>query len=379
MKGRIRRRSKSSWELTIDIGRDAQGKRQRKFVAVQGKKADAERKLRELLASLDKGAPIDTGRITVAEYLHRWHADYVVPHTRPRTAERYAGDIRNHLIPHLGHHHLTKLAPPEIQAMEAAMAAKGLSPSSVQHAHRVLSEALKHAGEWGLLWNNPCNFVRPPRQIRKEIRVPDASTMLRLLAISKETAHSAAFHFLAYTGARRGEVCGLMWADIDLDAALARIQRGAVRVKGEGIVMLPPKTERGRRTVALDPDTVDVLRAHRGEQLMWKMELGDRLYQDRGFVFPSPTGEPLDPLVLTDAWRRLATKAGVQGVRLHDLRHFHASVLLQANTNPKIVQERLGHATISVTLATNSHSIPSLQKQATQDFADIMRSAGPSA
>ena len=122
---------------------------------------------------------------------------------------------------------------------------------------------------------------------------------------------------------------------------------------------------------------MSVRRVHRGTQLVQKLELGN-LYRDRGYVFSGPTGEPLDPFVLTDAWRRLATKAGVQGVRPHDLRHFHASALLQVNTNPRIVQERLGDATISLTLDAYSHSIPSIQKQAAQDSAEIMRSAGPS-
>ena len=146
---------------------------------------------------------------------------------------------------------------------------------------------------------------------------------------------SAAFYFLAYTDARRGDACGLMWTDVDLDAGVARIQRAAVRVKGQGIVVQPPKTKRGRRAIALDPDTIDVLRAHRGAQLVRQMELGDSLSRDDGFVFPNQTGRVLDPFSLTDTWRRLVARAGLPKVRLYDLRHFHASVLLQANTNPK--------------------------------------------
>ena len=350
MRGSIRRRSRESWEITIDLGRDAQGKRLRKFVSVVGKRADADRRLREVLAGLDKGVPLDTSRLTLAQYLLRWFDDYVVVNTRPRTAERYMGDIRNHLTPHLGHLLLTKVSPPDIQAMEAAMLRGDLSPRSVQHAHRVLSEAYRHAIEWGLAWHNPCAAVRPPRQVRKEISIPDPGTVLRLLNSSKATPYHAAFHFLAYTGVRRGEACGLMWSDLDLDAATASIRRAAVRVKGQGVVMMPPKTERGERLIALDADTVDVLRAHRGAQVIQQSELGE-LYESRRFVFANPFGAPLDPYVLTDTWRHLVSRAGASGVRLHDLRHFHASMLLRANTHPKVVMERLGHSTISVTLA----------------------------
>ena len=374
MEGRIRKRGKGSWELTIDLGRDAQGKRQRKFDTVRGKRADADRRLRELVGTLDKGTPLDTGKINVEDYLQRWHLDYATPNTRPRTAERYMVDIRNNLVPHLGHLPLTKLSSNDVRSMEAAMLARGLSPRTVQHAHRVLSEALKHAVEWGLLFHNPCDAVRPPRQVRYEVKMPDPATVHLLLDMARETPLGTAFHFLAYTGVRRGEACGLMWSDIDLVAATAAIQRSAVRITGKGLVMLPPKTERGRRAIALDPETVDILRAHNGEQLIHRTELGN-LYKNTGHVFTRLTGAPLDPYVLTDTWRHLVAKAGVPHIRLHDLRHFHASVLLQANTHPKIVQERLGHASISITLDTYSHLIPSLQEQAAQDFARLMRAS----
>lgn len=374
MRGSIRRRSGDSWELTIDLGRDSEGRRRRRFIHVKGRKAHAERRLREVLAGLDKGLPLDTSKVTVAEYLGRWHRDYVERNTRPGTAERYMVDIKNHLIPQLGLLPLTKVSPADVQAMEAAALAGGLSPRSVQHAHRVLSEAYRHAIEWGLTWHNPCASVRPPRQMNKEISVPDPATVLRLLEASKASPHHAAFHFLAYTGARRGEACGLMWSDLDLDAATASIRRAAVRVKGQGVVMMPPKTERGERLIALDADTVDMLRAHRGTQVIQQSELGE-LYESRRFVFANPFGAPLDPYVLTDTWRHLVSRAGASGVRLHDLRHFHASMLLRANTHPKVVMERLGHSTISVTLDTYSHSIPALQAEAATDFARLMQDA----
>ncbi len=372
MKGSIRRRGRHSWELTIDLGRDATGRRKRKFLNIQGRRADADRRLREVLASLDKGLPLDTSKITLQVFLIRWHKDYVVPNTRPSTAERYMLDIRNRLIPYLGHIGLTKVSPSDIQAMQATMLAEGLSPRSAQHAYRVLSEAFRHAIEWGLAWYNPCGAVRPPRQTRKEITIPDPETVRRLLEAARETPYHAAFHFLAYTGARRGEACGLMWPDVDLDARRAAIRRAAARVKGEGVIMLPPKTDRGQRSIALDSDTVDLLRAHRGTQVIQRGELENK-YDSRGFVFANPFGAPLDPFVLTDTWRHLVVRHGVPKIRLHDLRHFHASMLLRANTHPKVVQERLGHATISVTLDTYSHSIPALQADAADDFARLMR------
>ena len=138
--------------------------------------------------------------------------------------------------------------------------------------------------------------------------------------------------------------------------------------------MAPPKSERGRRAVSIDPDTVEVLHAHRGEQLVRQVDLGD-IYQDHGYVFAGPMGEPLDPQWLTDAWRRLTAKAGLVGVRLHDLRHFHASLLLREGINPKVVQERLGHSSVVITLDIYSHVMPGIQEQAALSFAEAMRNS----
>ena len=372
MKGSIRRRSKTSWELTIDMGRGPDGKRQRKFLSVQGKRADADRKLRELMAGLDKGIPVDTSNLTVGEYLAQWHAEYAVPHTRARTAERYLMDIRLNLTPRLGNIALVKVRATDVQTLVAELS-EHLSPASVKHALHVLSSAYRSALQTGLVWHNPCAGVRAPRLVGTEIAIPPTEVVNHILTLSRATPHHAAFHFLAYTGCRRGEAAGLQWQDLDLDSGKAFIRRSAARVKGQGIIMQPPKTKRGERALSLDKTTVELLRTHQGDQLLAKAELGS-LYSKSGFVFAGPFGDPLDPFRLTDTWRRLSLKAGAPGFRLHDLRHHHASMLLRANVHPKVVQERLGHSTIAVTLDIYSHSVPGLQAEAAETFSRLMES-----
>ena len=149
MNGSVRRRSKNSWEITVDLGVDLKGRRQRRYIHVKGKKAEAERKLREMLTALDKGVPVDTSRITVSELLDRWYSDYVVPNTKPRTAESYEVIIRVHLKPHLGLVQLTKLQALQIQAMESALLRDGKSAKTVLNVHRVLREP----------WSNQCAGV----------------------------------------------------------------------------------------------------------------------------------------------------------------------------------------------------------------------------
>ena len=372
MKGSIRRRSKNSWELSIDLGRDQEGQRKRKFLNVKGKKSDAERKLREFLSSVDKGIPIDHSKETLREYLLDWHAGYAIPNTRPRTADRYMTDIRNHLIPLLGDIPVTKLTSAHIQTAEGKMLAKGLSNRSVLHAHRVLGQALKHAVEKGHIWRNPCDMVRAPKIPSKSVEVPEPETVKSILEKTKDTLLYPAFYLLAFTGARRGEISALRWSDIDFQGRTISINRSAASVKGKGVVMSPPKTESGKRNIAIDEFTVDVLRRHSGTQLIRNLENNIQAEQ-AGYLFTDALGRPIDPYILTDTWRKLISKMNVPKVRLHDLRHFHASFLLRSNTHPKVVQERLGHSSISVTLDTYSHSVPSLQREAADIFANQMQ------
>ncbi len=374
MKGRIRRRGKNSWELTIDVGRDANGRRQRRFLNVRGKRADADRRLREVLASLDKGLPLDTSKITVAEYLQRWYRDYAVPNTRARTAYRYEGDIRLHITPILGHIQLTQLRAVEVQQLEAKLLARGKSARSVRHVHVVLKESLKHAVRWGLVHVNVADAVDPPKIEQREVRPPDAEEVWRILDLAKSTPYGPPLAFMARTGVRRGECLGLRWADVNLENSTAAISQSLQRVVGRGLVFTPPKTAKSRRSIALDSVTVDMLRELHGRQILVRAELGET-YDDTGLVFVNPLGNPFDPNALTRGFKKLANESGIGDVRLHDLRHFHATLLLQAGTHLKIVQERLGHASIAITADTYSHVAPGLQRAAADAFADAMERA----
>ena len=143
MNGSIRRRSKGSWELTIDLGRDSDGNRKRKFVNVKGTKTQAQQKLRVLLSSLDQGLPIGTQKITFGQWLSKWMAEYVVPNKRQKTIERYEGLIQKHIAPYLGPIELTKLTPSEIRTLEAKLTAQGMAPKGVELVHTVISGSYK--------------------------------------------------------------------------------------------------------------------------------------------------------------------------------------------------------------------------------------------
>jgi integrase len=372
MKGSIRRRSKDSWELTIDLGRGASGKRVRKFVSVKGRRADADKQLRNLLAAADKGIPIRVEKILVGQWLDTWMHDYVTAKTRVRTMERYKGAINKHILPRLGHVELARLTPRDIQALQAELLSVGLSTSSVDLVHNILSGALKYAVRMEVLWRNPCQAVSPPQIIRKEVSPPDIPGVQHILEMAKADEHALfpCLHLLAYTGIRRGEALGLRWEDVDLELGVISVAQTLGRANG-GLIFQPPKTNAGRRSIDLDAGTVSVLRAHQGQQLLRMMSL-DRANADHNLVFSNPLGEPLNPMALTRAFQRLAKRAGITDAKLHDLRHFHASVMLQQNQSPALVSKRLGHASVSTTMDIYSHILPGWQREAADAFAKAM-------
>lgn len=371
MNGRIRKRGKQSWEITVDLGRDPNGKRLRWFETVRGKRADADRRRREILSTVDKGLPLDNSKATVGEHLETWYRDYVVPNTAPRTAASYESIMRTRLLPNLGHIPLTRLQPSDIQAIERTMLSEGRSPTTILHVHRVLSEALVHAIRWGLLWRNPCDAVDPPKQVARTIPTPDLDKVREVLRLAQRTPHHAALFFSAYTGCRRAEVVGLRWKDVDWERKTVSIVQTFQRVKGQGLIAQPPKSKKGRRSIALDESTTAVLKSHRAKQIEGRLRL-DGGYEDHDLVFPGPYGRPMDGSALTKAWSRLRASVALTGMRLHDLRHLHASLLLREGTHPRVVQERLGHSSVGLTLDTYSHVLPGLQERAAQVFAEAM-------
>ena len=373
MQGSIRRRSKTSWEITLDLGRDAEGKRLRKYVNVKGKKADAEKALRDLLTAVDRGLPISTEKITVGQWLETWVNDYATINTRQRTQERYKGIIRKHLLPHIGHLLLEKLKPGEIRVLETNLILGGMAPAGVELVHRVLFGALKYAVKMEVLHRNAAQAVTPPRIHRREVRPPSVATVSKLLELAQSEDHPLypAMRLIAYTAIRRGECLGLRWDSVDFDAGTITIVLSLVRSTELGVILEPPKRDSSRRVIDLDQATVDVLRQHRVRQMEHRLLIG-QAYVDDGLVFADDLGQRKNPMSLTRAVQTLGKRIGENNLKPHDLRHFHASVLLQSGQSPVIVSKRLGHSSVSMTLDIYSHLLPGWQKEAADAFAKAM-------
>ena len=373
MNGSIRKRGEKTWELTIDLGRDAAGKRKRKFVNVKGTKGKAQEKLRELLISLDRGIPVSTQKVTVGQWLVKWMAEYIVPNKRQKTIERYEGLIQKHITPNLGRIELTKLTPSDIRTLEAKLTAKGMAPKGVGLVHTVISGAYRYALQEDAAWRNPAKAVTPPKVLRKEVEPPEIARVKEILRLAEEEEHPLypCLYLMAYTGLRRGEALGLRHQDLNLETGLISVVQTVGRSLHKGIIVEPTKTSYSRRSVDLDDGTVSILRAHLGKQLLRRMEL-EGVYEDNSLVFPGPLGQPLNPMALTRAFQAYAKRRGLEGAKPHDLRHFHASVMLQNGQSLLLVSKRLGHASIATTGDIYGHLLPGWQKEAANAFAKAM-------
>lgn len=380
-KGHIKRRAEGSWTLWFELGKDENGKRKQKTVTVRGTKRDAQRELNRILHELNTGAFVEPAKMTVAQYLERWLADYAKTNVSAKTYEGYDEFIRIHLAPALGSYLLSKLTPLHIQNYysQALQSGRrdgkgGLSARTVLHHHRVLRAALQQAVKWQLLVRNPADAVDPPRPERKEMQVLTASEMARLLEGVKDSRMYIPILIAVSTGLRRGEVLGLRWQDIDFNAGTLSVRQALQRTKETGLVFKQPKTQKSRRKVALPPFVVEELLRHRAAQDEQRRLLGSR-YQDYNLVAAHPDGTPMNPNGVTIAFRNLIRKSGVTIVRFHDQRHSHATHLLQENVHPKIVSERLGHANIGITLDTYSHVLPGMQEEAALRIDAALRTA----
>lgn len=375
MRGHIVKRYENSYTIVLNMGFDpVTGKRKQQWVSVKGTKKEAEKRLGELLHQLDTGTFMKPGKTTLAEYLERWLNDYAKSNLAPRTVEVYEMIIKQHLIPKLGNLTLTQLRPEHLQKYYTDMlnvgrhdGSGGLSAQSVRHHHTALHKALQTALEWGLLIRNVADAVKPPRAQRTEMSTWEQEEMAKFLDAARNTPYHALFYTALFTGMRRSELLALSWKDVDFIFGQVYVNRGLHRLKDHSYVFTQPKSAKSRRTVALPPSAILVLQAHREAREREALMLGISLTDD-ALVFSTPEGEPLRPNTISRAWTMLAARAHVKVIRLHDARHTHASLMLKQGIHPKIVQERLGHASIQITLDTYSHVTPGLQAAAAAKF-----------
>ncbi len=365
MTGSIRDRGRGTWGLTISLGRDHNGKRIRRYRTFKGTKRDAERELRRLLAEFDGGPMPSAERIKFADWFPRWIEEYgTVQAWRQSTIDRYTGVVKDHLNAHVGNLYLDELSARHVQRLQVALLRHGMKPKGVQLVRTVLSGAVNYAISMGYVRHNPVRDVKAPPIPQKEVVPPSAETVSVMLQLAEGEEHPLfpAIFVQACTGVRRGEVLALTWDDVDLDRAEIRIERSLGR-RSRGLVVDPPKTERGRRTIKLPQVAVAVLRRHRQRQEAHKARYRE-IYEDNNLVFANEVGKFINPMDLTRAVKTLGNRVGHLNMRNHDLRHFHISQALYLKVPVAEVSARAGHANPSITWGTYAHLLPGAEPQA---------------
>jgi integrase len=322
-------------------------------------------------------------KASVREYLTKEWLPAVKGTIRPSTYNSYVQHVECHIGPHIGSVKLAKLTGSQVNAFYAKLAESGakdgkhgLSPMTIHHVHSCLHKAIKDAVRWGHIPRNPLDAADPPRgkgDGSKEMRTWTREQLKAFLeAVADDRLH-ALWHVIAMTGMRRGEALGLRWVDVDLENGRLSVRRALIPIDRE--VVSEPKTAKGRRVIALDPATVEVLKAQAARQGDERKDW-DEGWVESGLVFTAENGEALDPESVSRYFRQAVKKAMLPRIRLHDLRHTHATLALQAGIHPKVVSERLGHATVSITLDTYSHAIPAMQEEAATLIAGLVFAEG---
>jgi len=373
MRGHIRKRG-STWAVVVDVGCDEQGRRRQKWHSGFRTRREASEALTEILGQLSTGQYVAPSKLTVGRFLEDEWLPAIRASVRPLTFESYAGNVRNHIVPRLGSVPLQQVTPPILNSVYSELG-QTLAPRTVRYIHAILRRAFASAVKWNRLARNPVEAADPPSPCAgggRAMRTWSSSELARFLESVRDDRLFACWRFLAMTGCRRGEALGLRWRDLDLDGGRATVVQTVVGNRA----VSEAKTERGRRTIALDEATVAELDHHRQAQDVERAILGAS-YEDNDLVFCREDGSPIWPRSLTRSFARVIDKADLPKIRLHDLRHTYATLALQAGVHPKVVQERLGHATISITLDVYSHAIPAMQEDAADRVAALIRTRDP--
>ncbi len=304
--------------------------------------------MNKLMVAVEEQTYVAPTKASVKEYLKNEWLPAAKSTIRESTYNSYVQHVDSHVVPFIGTLKLQKVTGATLNDLYAKLAESGrkngksgLSPATVHRVHACLHRAFRDAVKWGQLARNPADAADPPSQRGTERREMKTWTAEQLGAFLRATADDRLhdlWHVLAMTGMRRGEALGLKWDDIDLEAGRLSVRRALIP-SGREVVVSEPKTARGRRSIALDPETVSALKSQAARQFEEQSDWQEG-WTDSGYVFTTEDGQPLNPEDVTRYFRQAVKKAILPKIRLHDLRHTHATLALQAGVHPKVVSER---------------------------------------
>jgi integrase len=375
-KGSVRRLD-GGWGYRVDAGPDPETGRRRQ-VSKQGfaTKREAQAELNAILSQIECGIVTQRSSASLGDYLDEWLPTQK-QHVRSTTLHSYAMAV-DRIKRHLSHVKLQALTPLQIERFYSKLLADGgskgrsLAAKTVRNTHVVLRKALADAERLELVSRNAAATAKAPRPSRPSRSTWSSEDIKDFFAAAEDNRLFAAFVLLATTGMRRGEVLGARWSDVNLDAGQLYVANTLTTVGWGQLVVGPPKTPKSRRIVYLDTHTLEVLKNHRQRQREERVSAGDDWDGSNDLAFRDEFGGPLHPDWFSREFDRIIRISGMPRIRLHDLRHSYATVALSRGIHPKVVSERLGHATVGITLDLYSHVAPGIAKDAAEDVASTM-------
>ena len=392
MQGHIRKRvhtTKSGrqsvrWYVVVDVPRGADGSRRQKWHGGFGTRREAEGARARIVHDLYRGIYVEPRAMCVSEWVTEHWLAGVRTRVKPSTFDSYERNLRLHVLPRLGSHTLQQVTPSLLNRMYADLLTDGhlkqpggLSAKTVRYIHTIISKALSDAVDTGLIATNVAERSKPPKPAVRsstEIRAWTPHQLSRFLATVRGDRLEAAWRLAAMTGMRRGEVLGVRWHDLDLDTARLSVRQSVVSVAYK-ITISTPKSHQAR-VIDLDSVTCELLSNHHAEQQIERDDMG-KDYHDNDLVFSKHDGTHLHPDSFSDAFKRLRIASQLPRIRLHDLRHTHATIALQAGVPVKVIAERLGHEDPAFTMKQYAHVIPGMQANAARLIADTVDTPTP--
>jgi integrase len=369
MKGYLRERDRSKdrrarrctrWQLVVDLPVPPGSKRRQRFVQFQGTKTEAQAALRRLVVQVESGLHVHDEALTVSQIVERYIEQKRASKREQRTIESYDQLYRCHIKPRLGALRLSRLTPTQVQLFVDELSrsgrvkkggSPGLSSNSVRQVYNLLKAALRRAQRLNLVATNSAGVVELPQAVKFRPEILNVKKARLLIEAARSTRLFLVILIAALTGARRGEILALSWRDVDEEGRRIRIGRSLER----DTTLKDPKTDAGYRRVPIPGELLALLRSHRELQEPHRILLGSA-YDHRDLVFCNDDGSPWKPDSIGTLYRAIVLRSGVGHVRLHDIRHSTASILIAAGVPITTVSKLLGHADVYTTLRIYAHA-----------------------
>jgi integrase len=365
------------WYVVVDVGIDGDGRRKQKWHGGFDTRREAEVERAKIVSDLHSGGYVAPDRLTLAEWVRQSWLPMTSTRVKPSTFDSYRANMETHVLPALGSRAVQQLTAPMLNTLYADLLSHGgergpLAAKTVRYIHTIVHKALADAVDAGIIGANVAERAKPPRPNRSrahKIECWEPAELGAFLESVQGTRLEAAWRLAAMTGMRRGEVLGLRWCDVDLDQSRIAVRNAIVSVAYE-VLESSPKSHQAR-VIDLDPMTIALLRRHRERQDREREELGAE-YDDRGLVICAKEGSPIHPQSFSQAFVRAVERAGLRKIRLHDLRHTHATIAVRAGVPVKVISERLGHESPAFTLKQYAHVVPGMQAEAAELIAAVV-------